>query len=57
MTALVGNVGGTWKVIQHYAYDPYGNVTVYDPTWATVRASGSSYSNTVLFALAPPWTR
>ena len=37
-------------MIEHYAYDPYGNVTVYDPTWATVRASGSSYSNTVLFA-------
>ena len=50
VTALVGKVGAAWAVIEHYAYDPYGNVTVYDPTWATVRASGSSYSNTVLFA-------
>ena len=33
---------GGWS--NNYAYDPYGNVTVYDPTWATVRTSGSSYS-------------
>ena len=56
VTSLVGKVGAAWAVIEHYAYDPYGNVTVYDPTWATVRASGSSYSNTVLFA-GCAWTR
>ena len=50
VTALVGKVGTAWADVEHYAYDPYGNVTVYDPTWATVRTSGSSYSNTILFA-------
>ena len=50
VTALVGNVSGVWQPVERYAYDPYGNVTVYDPTWATVRTSGSLYHNTILFA-------
>ena len=50
VTALVGNVGGVWQAVERYAYNPYGNVTVYDPTWATVRTSGSLYYNTILFA-------
>ena len=50
VTALVGNVSGVWQPVERYAYNPYGNVTVYDPTWATVRTSGSLYHNTILFA-------
>ena len=56
VTALVGNVSGVWQPVERYAYDPYGNVTVYDPTWATVRTSGSSYS-TRSCSPAARWTR
>ena len=43
VTALVGNVSGVWQPVERYTYNPYGNVTVYNPTWATVRTSGSLY--------------
>ena len=33
VTALVGKVGAAWQVVERYAYDPYGNVTVYNANW------------------------
>jgi RHS repeat-associated protein len=37
VTALVGTTGG---VLERYAYDPYGSVTVMSPGWSTLGASG-----------------
>ena len=33
VTALVGNVGGSWQVTQRYIYSPYGSLTVANPNW------------------------
>jgi RHS repeat-associated protein len=41
VTALVDNTTGL--VVERYAYDPFGSVTVYDPSY-TVRAAGSNYA-------------
>jgi RHS repeat-associated protein len=40
VTALVN---GSGSVVERYAYDPYGQVTVYEPDYSAVR-SGSSYA-------------
>jgi RHS repeat-associated protein len=40
VTALVD---GTGAVVERYAYDPFGSVTVYDGSY-TVRTGGSSYA-------------
>ena len=38
VTALVD---GTGAVVERYAYDPFGAVTIYGPAWGAVRASSS----------------
>ena len=35
VTSVVKYISGAWTVAEHYAYDPYGQVTVYDATGAT----------------------
>ena len=55
VTAVVGynTTGVPWQVAERYSYDAYGSVTVYDPTWTTVRGTSlanSAVGNTVGFA-------
>jgi RHS repeat-associated protein len=45
VTALVD---GTGSVVERYAYDAFGKVTVYDANW-TVRTGGSAYGMLYLF--------
>jgi RHS repeat-associated protein len=45
VTALVN---GSGVVVERYVYDPYGNVTIYDASYTTVRSS-SSYAMNYLF--------
>jgi RHS repeat-associated protein len=47
VTALVGFTSG-WQVVERYVYDPFGGVTIYDPTWIVVRST-SAYANNWLF--------
>ena len=39
---MVKYIGSAWTVAEHYAYDPYGQVTVYNATWGYVAAGGSA---------------
>ena len=50
VTSLVGKVCAPGRLSDTTPTIPYGNVTVYHPTWATVRASGSTSLEPVLFA-------
>ena len=50
VTALVGNVSGTWQVAERYSYTPYGVATVYDGSWNPIAGNVSQYGNTRLFA-------
>jgi RHS repeat-associated protein len=45
VTALLD---GSGNVVERYAYDPFGAITVYDISW-NVRAGGSSYGMVYLF--------
>jgi len=45
VTALADTTGA---VVERYAYDPYGEVTIYDGSWANP-SSTSSYDNPILF--------
>ena len=52
VTALVDGTSGSGTfgdVVERYVYDPYGNLTIYEPDWSDTRAA-SSYDWTVLFA-------
>ncbi len=42
VTALVGQSGGTWQVVERYLYDPYGRPT--DATGAQTGASDASWN-------------
>ena len=42
VTSVVKYISGAWTVAEHYAYDPYGQVTVYNATWGYVGAGGSA---------------
>ena len=46
VTSLVNSSG---SVFERYVYTPYGQGTIYDSTWSTVRTQ-SSYANTIRFA-------
>jgi len=46
VTALVDTNG---NVLERYAYDPYGKVTVLDPDFAELAQQQSAYSNTTLY--------
>ncbi len=53
VTAVVGLSSGVWQVVEHYVYDPYGNVTVYSSDWSTVigtSLASSAVGNTLGFA-------
>jgi RHS repeat-associated protein len=52
VTALIGQVSGTWVVIERYVYDAYGTVTVYNSTWTTALGgySSSTVGNTLMYA-------
>jgi RHS repeat-associated protein len=53
VTAVVGipTGGGPWQVLERYAYDPYGNVTIYSDTWQQIGgAADSQVQNTLFFA-------
>ncbi|MGO9108654.1 MAG: RHS repeat-associated core domain-containing protein [Thermoguttaceae bacterium] len=58
VTAVVGfnqsaNGGaGEWQVAERYVYDPYGNVTVCNPSWTAIGTSlaASTVGNTLGFA-------
>jgi len=41
-------VNGSGVIVERYAYDPYGKVTIYSPDYSTVRTS-SSYAMNYLF--------
>jgi len=47
VTALVNTSG---NVVERYAYDPYGEVTVLDADWSADADGASDVANTVLFA-------
>jgi len=45
---VVALVDKNAAVLERYAYDPYGNVTIYNADWSSMRTS-SSYDNPVLY--------
>jgi len=45
VTALIEPDG---DVVERYVYDPYGQVTIYDGTWSSTRAS-SSFDNCIMY--------
>lgn len=45
---VTASLDGSGAVVERYAYDPFGGVTVYDASWS-VRGGGSSYAMTVLW--------
>ena len=54
VTALVGNSGGAWQVVERYVYTPFGGVTIYQcsgNSWTQAQqVSASPSGNTILFA-------
>jgi len=46
VTTLVDTSG---DAVERYAYDAYGEVTIYDDDWSNAQ-SADTYSNTILFA-------
>jgi RHS repeat-associated protein len=52
VTALIGQVSGTWCVVERYVYDAYGTVTVYNSTWTTALGgyASSTVGNTLMYA-------
>ena len=54
VTALVGNSGGAWQVVERYVYTPFGGVTIYQcsgNSWTPAQqVSASPNNNTILFA-------
>jgi RHS repeat-associated protein len=51
VTAIVGYDASTstWKVVERYIYDPYGNFTVLDPSWTPVSGNASGFGMRYLF--------
>ena len=47
MTALTDTSGA---VVERYVYDPYGNVTIYNPAWTSEVAWSAGKKNEVLYA-------
>ena len=42
VTSAVDNEGAGWAVKEHYAYDPYGTVSVYSADWSTCLGGASA---------------